>query len=371
VRILLDYRPALRQRTGVGAYIHETARALAATAPPGEAVVLFSASWKDRLSPAAIPPLQVIDRRIPVRLLNLAWHRLGWPSADAVAGGGFDIVQAAHPLMLPSPRAARIVTVHDLDFLDHPERTTAEIRRDYPALAAAHARVADQVIVVSADTARAVHSRLGVPTSHITLCPPGAPDWTPRPALPGADRCILFLGTLEPRKNLDVLLDAYERMLAADASTPPLVLAGRIHPTSASLIARIRSAPLAGRVETPGYIDDAEKRALFDRAVVLVLPSHTEGFGLPAVEAMKAGVPVAVADRGALPETVGHAGATFDPTDVEALAALLTTIVTSPDRQARMSEAGHAQAAQFSWTHTAKRMREAWRLALEHRNSRG
>jgi glycosyltransferase involved in cell wall biosynthesis len=371
VRILLDYRPALRQRTGVGAYIHETARALAATAPPGEAVVLFSASWKDRLSPAAVPPLQVVDRRIPVHLLNLAWHRFGWPTADFLAGSQFDVVQAAHPLMLPSSSAARVVTVHDLDFLDHPERTSAEIRRDYPGLAAAHARRADQVIVVSTDTARAVEARFGVPTSHITICPPGAPDWTPRPALPGADGCILFVGTLEPRKNLDVLLDAYERMLEADASTPPLVLAGRIDPTSASLIVRTRTAPLAGRVDTPGYIDDATKRALFDRAVVLVLPSHTEGFGLPAVEAMKAGVPVAVANRGALPETVGDAGALFDPSDVGALVALLTAIVTSPDQQARMSAAGCTQAARFTWTHTADRMREAWHLAVEHRSARG
>jgi glycosyltransferase involved in cell wall biosynthesis len=371
VRILLDYRPALRQRTGVGAYIHETARALAATAPPGESVVLFSASWKDRLAPDAVAPLATVDRRIPVRLLNLTWHRLGWPEVEWITGGRFDVVQAAHPLLVPSRRAARLVTIYDLDFLDHPERTRAEIRRDYAALACSHARRADQVVVISAHTAHGVEHRFGVPPARITICPPGAPDWRPRAAPPSSRGCILFLGTLEPRKNLDVLLEAYSRMVVADPSTPPLVLAGRIGESAASIVQRAQAPPLAGRVELPGYVDEAAKRALFDRALVFVLPSHTEGFGMPVVEAMKAGVPVVVADRGALPETVGDAGTRIDPDDAGRLASVLAGIVGSPERQRQMADAGREQAARFTWTHTASRLREAWALAHAHRAARG
>jgi glycosyltransferase involved in cell wall biosynthesis len=371
VRILLDYRPALRQRTGVGAYIHETARALAASSPPDESVVLFSASWKDRLPPDVVPPLSIVDRRIPVRLLNLMWHRLEWPDVERITGQQFDVVQAAHPLLLPSRSAARLVTIYDLDFLDHPERTRAEIRRDYAALVGSHARRADQVVVISTHTARSVETRLGVPTSKITICPPGAPDWAPRAAPPSTGGCILFFGTLEPRKNLDVLLDAYSRMVATDPATPPLVLAGQIGDAAAPLVARTTAAQLAGRVELPGYVNDADKRALFDRALVFVLPSHTEGFGMPAAEAMKAGVPVVVADRGALPETVGEAGARFNPDDAAQLAAMLTEIVRSPERQSRMAEAGQRQAARFTWTHTANRLRDAWQRAREHRAARG
>jgi alpha-1,3-rhamnosyl/mannosyltransferase len=182
---------------------------------------------------------------------------------------------------------------------------------------------------------------------------------------------MLFVGTLEPRKNLGVLLDAYSRMVTADPGTPPLVLAGRIDAAAAPLVARTIAPPLAGRVELPGYVDETAKRALFDRALVFVLPSHTEGFGITAVEAMKAGVPVVVADRGALPETVGDAGARFNPDDAAQLAAVLTDIVSSPHRQQRMAEAGLRQAAQFTWTHTANRMRDAWQLAREHRAARG
>jgi glycosyltransferase involved in cell wall biosynthesis len=219
VRILLDYRPALRQRTGVGEYVHELASALLESAPPGESLVLFSSSWKDRMPAWSTPSgatdagrPEISDLRIPVRVLNYAWHRLGWPPVERLARRPLDVVQAMHPLLIPSRTAARIVTVHDLDFLDYPERTRAEIRRDYPALAATHARRADHVVVVSRHTAGEVERRLRVESSRISVCSPGRPAWPRRLAEP-AGGPILFLGTLEPRKNLGVLLDAYERLI--------------------------------------------------------------------------------------------------------------------------------------------------------------
>jgi len=160
VRVLIDYRPALRERSGVGEYTHELARALLALYPrsaDGDSLelTLFSSSWKDRLSPAPeLAGAARIDRRVPVSVLNLAWHRLGWPPIEVVAGGRFDVAHSSHPLLMPSQDAAQIVTIHDLDFLAHPERTGAEIRRDYPHLVGKHARRADAVIVSSATATR-------------------------------------------------------------------------------------------------------------------------------------------------------------------------------------------------------------------------
>jgi glycosyltransferase involved in cell wall biosynthesis len=371
VRILLDYRPALRQRTGVGAYVHETVRALLETTPPGESVVLFSSSWKDRLATEpALHGAAIVDRRIPVRLLNLAWHRLGWPAVEQLAGTTFDVVQGAHPLLIPTRHAARLVTIYDLDYLDHPERTRAEIRRDYPALTAEHARRADQVVVISAHTAREVESRLGVPASHISICVPGVSAGAAREAEPDRGGCILFIGTLEPRKNLRVLLDAYGRLVGRRPDTPRLVLAGRITPEAQTDLQHARSSELAGRVDIPGYVDDATKQDLFRRALVFVLPSHTEGFGLPAVEAMAAGVPVIVANRGALPEVVGPAGRLIDPDDPEGLATTLQELLDNRDLRRGLSHAGRARARQFTWAATARAMRDAWRQALVHRQNR-
>jgi glycosyltransferase involved in cell wall biosynthesis len=370
VRILLDYRPALRQRTGVGAYIHETALALVATAPDGESLVLFSSSWKDRLAADVVPGAGTVDRHIPVRLLNYLWHRLEWPPIEQVAGGRFDVAHSGHPLLMPSAAAAQVVTIYDLDFLDHPERTAGEIRRDYGALVASHARRADQIVVISHDTAQQVETRLGVPPDRISLCVPGAPAWTARASEPRTNGCILFLGTLEPRKNLDTLLDAYARLIARQPDAPRLVLAGRIAPEASSLAARAGDAVFGGRIDLPGYVDDAAKRALFDRALVFVLPSHAEGFGLPAVEAMAAGVPVIAARRGALPEVLGSAARLIEPDDPDLLAAVIAELLGDPEQRRRMTEAGLARAHEFSWTNTARSLREAWRRARDHHEVR-
>ncbi|MEO8070185.1 MAG: glycosyltransferase family 1 protein [Acidobacteriota bacterium] len=370
MRILLDYRPALRARTGVGEYVHEMARALVATATADESLLLFSSSWKDRLASDAVPGAQSIDWRIPVGALNLAWHRLGWPPLEWLSGVSIDVAQSFHPLLMPSTHAARLVTIHDLDFLDHPERTGAEIRRDYPTLAAAHARRADQVIVNSRHTAQEVERRLHVPASRITVCRPGAPAWSAREAEPATGGCILFLGTLEPRKNLYALLDAYERVIAAWPLAPPLVLAGRVTEAAAPIVERTRRAPLAGHVELPGYVDADARLALYRRALVFVMPSHTEGFGMPVVEAMIAGVPVIAANRGALPEATGPAGRLVDPDDAAAFAQTLREVLIDKPLRDRMRDEGRRHARTFSWTDSARRLREGWALALEHRRQR-
>jgi glycosyltransferase involved in cell wall biosynthesis len=369
VRILVDYRPALRERTGVGEYVHQAAIALVATAPAGESLVLFSASWKDRLRPDAVPGAQVVDRRIPVRVLNRLWHRLEWPAVERFSGP-VDIVQSPHPLLIPSRRAARLVMVHDLDFLDHPERTRAEIRRDYPTLAPDHVRRADHVVVVSPHTASEVEHRLGVSADRLTVCPPGAPQWPIRRDEPVDGGCILFLGTLEPRKNVGALVDAYERLVTRWPEAPPLVLAGRTTPDASQILGRLGQPPLSGRVETPGYVDPDRRLDLYRRALVFVLPSHTEGFGLPAVEAMVAGVPVVAANRGALQHTVGRAGRLIEPDDGEQLSRVLEEILRDRSLRDRMREDGRRHATQFTWTRTAAGLREAWSLALEEQARR-
>src|SRR5262249_16785240 len=160
MRILIDYRPALRQRSGVGEYIVQLLQALAAVKAPGDELAIFSSSWKDRVQRSGLDPgVEVVDMRIPVRVLNRLWHQRGWPGIEQLAGR-FDIVHAAGPVLVPSRDAAQVVTVHDLDFLSNPERTWAEMRRDYGRLVEQHTLRADHVIANSAYTAGEVHQRL-------------------------------------------------------------------------------------------------------------------------------------------------------------------------------------------------------------------
>jgi hypothetical protein len=184
VRILLDYRPALVARTGVGEYVHRLAEALVRVSAGRDDITLFASSWKDRLARDAVPGTRTADARVPARLLTRLWHSRQWPPVDRLAPGPFDVVQSASPTLVPTRSGARVVTVHDLDFLNHPERTQPEFVGRYAALATRHAREADHVIANSAFTAGEVEARLGVARSRITVCRPGRPAWPVRQAAP-------------------------------------------------------------------------------------------------------------------------------------------------------------------------------------------
>jgi glycosyltransferase involved in cell wall biosynthesis len=366
LRILLDYRPALRDRTGVGEYVHELARALTRT--PDE-VVLFSSSWKDRVDTRTLAPAAVVDRRVPVRLLNLAWHRLEWPPVESLGVGVVDVAHSPHPLLLPARDAVQAVTIHDLDFLRRPERTAREIRRDYPRLSRDHARRADLVVVSSDFAARDVIDTFGLDPSRVVVCPAGAPRWkrvTRRP-----DRgYLLFLGTLEPRKNIGGLLDAYERLLAHRKDAPDLWIAGGARASAARWIERAARPPLAGRVKMLGYVDPDHRRALYEGASLLVLPSFDEGFGLTALEAMTLGVPVIASERGALPELVGDAGLLTDPDDPDTITAAIIRVLDDASLAAEMETRGLARAARFDWDQSARLLRDAYATAIRRRRER-
>jgi glycosyltransferase involved in cell wall biosynthesis len=362
LRILLDYRPALRERTGVGEYAHQMASALARQAGLGDRIVLFSSSWKDRLPVGRVPGADVADARVPVSVLNLAWHRLERPPVESLAGPA-DVAWSMHPLLMPAKRAAQVVTIHDLYFLDHPEAAVREIRRDYPSLAAVHARRADAVVVVSEHTRAQVISRLGVAADRITVCPPGAPSLAPRPE-PRTAGPILHLGTVEPRKNTSALIDAYRELRDARPELPSLVFAGRV----------VGPAPAGEGVRVLGYVGDEVKRQLLAEASMLVVPSLDEGFGIPALEAMTVGVPVIAAARGALPEVLGDAGVLVsgegpDPF-VRSLSSAMGRLLDDPAVRRDLAVRGMARARTFSWDASAARAREALADAVDRRKAR-
>jgi glycosyltransferase involved in cell wall biosynthesis len=141
---------------------------------------------------------------------------------------------------------------------------------------------------------------------------------------------------------------------------PKLRLVGAARPEAGTWLARLQVPPLAGTVEYTGYIEDSERRATYEGARLLVLPSWHEGFGLPALEAMALGVPVVVSNRGALPEVVGDAGLQIAPDDTRALAAAMAAVIDNPARAADMSARGLERAARFTWDATAASLRAAY-----------
>ncbi len=365
----------MRERSGVGEYTHELVRALASAGRMGSStppidLTIFSSSSKDRLNDTAdLGGVHRVDRRIPVRLLNLAWHRLQWPPAEALAGGGFDVVHSLHPLLMPSRRAAQVVTIHDLNFLQHPERTRAEIRRDYPGLARAHALRADRVIVVSRFTATEGRtSSAGSFGSDRDLFASGRPDWKPRIARSRPTDTCSFSGTLsEPRKNVGTLLDAYEMLVSRRSDVPELRLAGKATEQSAEWLARIARPPLNRVVRHVGYVAPEQRYGLYAGARMLVQPSYEEGFGLPALEAMTAGVPVIGANAGAIPEVGGDAVQLVAPTDADAMARAIERFLDDTGLVDACVARGLTRSAAYTWDRTAAATLAAYTRAIEHR----
>ena len=366
MRIVVDYRPALRARTGVGEYIHQVVNGLARTGCH-DAITLFSSSWRDRPAPALggeIPGARIVDRRVPVRTLNLAWHRLGWPPVEALTGGTYDVAHSPTPLLLPTRGAAQVVTVHDLHFMTHPERTSHEVRRDYPTLAAAHARRADGIIAVSAFAAGEIQRTFGVSRDKIAVCLHGTPAWATQVRGGDPNGYLLSVGTLDGRKNVVGLLDAYAQLLARHTAVPRLVVAGRAGPDAGPWLQRMQQPPLAGHVDYLGYVSAERRAELFRGARFLLMPSFDEGFGLPALEAMAAGVPVIASRRGSIPEVVGDAGILIDPADPPALSAAIETALADAPLWHALRQRGLLRATQFTWEQTARDVRRAYEAAI-------
>ena len=310
-----------------------------------------------------MPAAKVADVKVPVRALVWAWNRLEWPPVEWLAGE-HDVVHSQSPLLIPSTRAAQVVTIHDLDFLRYPEQMPAEIGRDYPALARAHAARADAVIVSSQYAAREVTRELQLAPGRVHVCPPGQPSWAADVRRRRSAEHILFMGTLSLRKNVGTLLEAYARLREQVPDAPPLILAGHRTPASTRWEARCGQPPLSGHVEITGYVTTAQRIELYARAHLLVLPSYEEGFGLPVLEAMACGVPVVVSSRGSLPEVAGPAAAPVDPDDVAGLTSAMRVLL-DPRAAASASERGLAHASRYSWTACAGAALGAYASAME------
>jgi glycosyltransferase involved in cell wall biosynthesis len=222
------------------------------------------------------------------------------------------------------------------------------------------------VVTISEYSKRQIEARLEVPADRIAVCRPGVPSWIGGPLARNASASpghLLFIGTLEPRKNVPALLAAYRLLIERGSWAPRLVLAGQVTPAAEAWVAEAQAPPLKGRVVVEGYVSNERRAELYRGAAALVLPSLDEGFGLPALEAMALGVPVVASNVGALPEVVGDAGILVAPSDVAGLAAALDSVVSAPHAAAKLREAGIARARGFSWPASARALIRAYEEA--------
>lgn len=306
--------------------------------------------------------------RIPVR----ASDRVQWVAGEQVLLPGLAAragVGLIHSLASTAPAAGpfrRVVTVHDLIYARYPEAHAGLRALGMRALVPLAVRSSHRVIADSASTSRDLVELLGTPPAKIDVVPLGlgaiarvapADEVVVRRRLGLGDRQVLLsLSAKRPHKNLAALLEA----LVLLEHRPVLVLAGYATAYERELRERARDLGIDGDVRWPGWLDAAELEALWALSQAFVFPSLYEGFGLPVLEAMARGVPVACSSAASLPEVAGDAALFFDPRDPRAIAAALARL---PAEAERLRRAGRLRAAEFTWARTASATLDAYRRA--------
>jgi glycosyltransferase involved in cell wall biosynthesis len=310
-------------------------------------------------------------QRPAVRIL---WEQFIQPLA--LRRAGVDLLHAlafVAPLAVPCPF---VVTVYDLSFIRYPEAFRPFNRWYLRQFTANSVKRARAVIAISESTRQDVINFLGAPPERVHTIYCGA-DAQFRPlsttetvafktaqGLP--DTFILFLGTLEPRKNIDGLIRAYARWREWEPQAPPLIIAGGKGWYYRHIFGLVEALNLTNVIRFTDYVPQSELPLWYNAASLFVYPSHFEGFGLPVLEAMACGTPVITSAVSSLPEVTGRNGAArlVDPTDSNALAATMRQVMADADLRAAMSQQGLAQAAGFRWDKTARETVEVYKRAI-------
>jgi glycosyltransferase involved in cell wall biosynthesis len=375
LRIAIDYTSAVNQSAGIGRFVRNLVHAVVAN-DPTDAFVLLHADPNPGREPAYPDASNVTRRvlRVNERWTNIIWHRLQVPIPADWLTGPVDLFHSPDFVLPPIRGARSILTVHDLAFLLYPECAEASLRAYLEKTVPRSVQRATYVVADSENTRNDVICLLGVPPERVTVVPGGVdPAFQPveDPARLAALRreigldettpYILFIGVIEPRKNLVGLVDAFDILKARRPLPHKLVLAGKRGWLSDGTMERADRSPFRTDIIFPGFIPDGELPTLYSAAEAFAFPSHYEGFGLPVLEAMACGTPVVASRASSLPEVVGDAGMQVDPDDPERLASALELLALNPEMRADFRQRGFERAAQFSWDVAARVMLDVYR----------
>ena len=376
MRIGLDGLPLTAAKTGVGHYTYELARALASAEPSGEFEIVYPSTYAtvrpDAPNSPLLPPNLKLNR-VRVGPMGRHWWSAGLPRyirrshLELFHGTNYDV-----PLWR---RCATVLTIHDLSQLLHPEthekRSVSRARRRLPLMS----RTADAIITPTESVRVDVCELLKMSPSKVFAIPEAAracfkalsfaETADARRRLGIGDEFLLTVGTLEPRKNLGLLISAFAE-LAKDRpeNAIQLVIAGGRGWLSSPLFEAIEKSPVRDRIVLTDYLHDDELQALYSSCRAFVYPSIHEGFGLPPLEAMACGAAVIASRIPALEETTGAAALLFDPKSISELTGNILELIDNENARRELAAAGQRRAAEFSWEKTAQLTWDVYEEAL-------
>lgn len=370
MRIGIDGIPLAATKTGIGHYTFELARELALVAPDIDFELISPFPFIDQQGDGL--PCNLNWAHVKGGFLRRRWWTIGLPLY--VRESALDLFHGTNYNVPLWNRCRTVVTVHDLSLLMYPEthemHLVARARRRLPFMV----RTATMIITPTESAKRDLCDCLQVAPEKIVAIPE-APrhQFYPAPKSETAavkrkfnlkDDFILFVGTIEPRKNLLTLVQALEKIFAHSAFRPQLVIVGKKGWLSEDLFSYIERSAVKEQILFTGYVSDDELRALYSACGVFVYPSLYEGFGLPPLEAMACGAPVVASRISSLVEVVGGAAVLVPPKEPHSFASEIVKIFENEARRKQLSKQGVDRAAQFSWRRTALSTLDVYRQLI-------
>ena len=375
MRIGLDGIPLSERKTGVGHYTFELACSLALASPSDEFEIIsplpFLSADAERSDSDPPPNLRTICAKVNV--LSKHWWTIGLPGyikhhpLTLFHGTNYDV-----PLR---KRCPTVLTIHDLSMLLYPDthvtRRVRRARRRLPLMT----RAATMIVTPTESVRREVCEHLHVSQSKVVAVPEAPrrsfhrlpPELTvsARRRLGIEDEFLLFVGTIEPRKNLLTLVSAFAEVLRAGPSRPQLVIVGQRGWLTNDLFASVAESGIAEHIRFTGYLSDDDLCALYSSCRAFIYPSLYEGFGLPPLEAMACGAPVIASRIPSIMEVTGTSARLVAPENTTALAQSIIDLLLNGGERQHLSSAGLRRAAEFSWERTAHLMRETYMEAIK------
>jgi glycosyltransferase involved in cell wall biosynthesis len=374
MKICVDIQAAVAQRAGVGRYTRLLAENLAKIAG-NENLSFFYFDFMRRSLPFSLPNSRGL-RWCPGRAAQLCWKYLAWPAFDLLAGT-FDVYHFTNFIIPPLASGKKVVTIYDASFLRYPEfaekRNLAYLRSKIGDTIAR----ADAIITISQFSAEELSSFFPAARGKIHVIYPGVaehmgPQQVHRSRFTvqrlgndnkGDERpYILTVGTLEPRKNFEFLIQVFEKM---DNFKGDLVIIGRLGWKYSAILERIRSSPRADEIHVLTDVDDEELPAIYAGARVFVFPSLYEGFGFPPLEAAACGVPVISSPAGSLREVLGSAALFVENFNVSQWAEAIFSLLNDQAKRQALIERGKKQSALYTWQATAAKTLELYRSLIQ------
>lgn len=374
MRIGIDYTAAVRQGAGVGRFVRSLVNALIELDSVNTYTLFFGAEARHSPPPVLPKASNAVARPLWLseRALNILWYKLGIPLPVDVMTGPSDVFHFPDFVLPPVRRGASVVTVHDLSFLLVPECADDRLRAHLERVVPSSVREADFVTADSENTRNELTTLLDVPSDRIEVVYGGV-DERFRPVTDESMReavrrkyglffpYILYVGTIEPRKNLGRLLQAYTRLRQHRRLRHRLVIAGGLGWLFQDVLREIDELTAEHEVVFLGRVPDEDLPGLYSLSDLFVFPSLYEGFGLPPLEAMACGTPVVCSNTSSLPEVVGDTGVLVPPEDVEAIADAIGQLLSDPDRRADLGRRALERAQRFTWEQSARRILDIYR----------